>query len=205
MSARIVPSAPVSNITYIEDMMAINARSLPRVLAMVTLGASLATVHVSTLQAQPPRQLPQTLSRARQECDAVAQRNGYRVLRRDRETTDGSSYQLPLHVSHAGTQADVTCRYDTQRGVAELPRWEDRQQNVPSRVQPGLGGADQTAQQACQNFLNTKRGYQVSQMGTPTRQGQRLWDIPVTVRRNGRRETTVTCRYNSASTKVSLR
>jgi hypothetical protein len=31
------------------------------------------------------------------------------------------------------------------------------------------------------------------------------WDVPLTVPRNARRESTVTCRYNAASNKLSLR
>jgi hypothetical protein len=168
------------------------------------MAAGLIATSATQVAAQPPRQQTQVITQARQACDAAASRNGYQVMRRDREVANGSSYDLPLHVSHAGAQADITCRYDAQRGIADLPRWEDRL-TAGHRFDRTESMA-QSAQTTCQNFVNTKRGYQVQQVGTPTRHGQNLWDVPVTVRRNnGRRDQTVTCRYNAASNKVSLR
>jgi hypothetical protein len=121
------------------------------------------------------------------------------VLRRDQENANGSSYDLPMHVSHAGTETDITCSYDSQQGVATIPAWDPRNNRAFER-----GQDVQQAQGLCENYLNTRRGYQVVQVGTPVRHG-RNYDVPVTVRRNNRRESTVTCRYNSASNKLSLR
>ena len=168
-------------------------------------------------QAQPPRQTGQ-LARARQACDDAASRAGYRVMRRDRETVNGSAYKLPMHVSHGTTESDLTCNYDTQRGVAYVPPYADQrsverrtangavtdQRGVDRRTANG-GATDQRAARLCENFVNKKRGYQVLQVGTPALHGRNLWDVPLTVRRNGRGDVSVTCRYNAASNKLSLR
>lgn len=194
------------------------------------------------LQAQPPRVNPsQGISRARQACDQAAALYGYQVMRRDRENQNGTSTELPMHVLHGGSEADVTCRYDAQRGVADLPRWEDRaNQNGDRRYgrrgdenddrrdarredenehrghgrrgsQNGgrygnQGDMAQQVQSLCQDYVNNRRNYRVITVGTPTLRGQNLYDVPVTVQRNnGQRESTVTCRYNAASNKLSLR
>lgn len=155
----------------------------------------------TTLNAQPPRQQSRASTRARQACDAAASRYGYHVMRRDQETANGSSYDLPLHVSHGSTEADVTCTYDSQRGVASIPAWDPRNNRAFER-----GQDIQQAQGLCENYVNNRKGYQVVQVGTPTRHGRDLYDVPVTVRRSSRRATSVvTCRYNAASNKLSLR
>jgi hypothetical protein len=165
--------------------------------------------------AQPPRQLPpssranpgvpsrvdpQVLARARDACDAAATRAGYRVVRRDRESIDGRAYQLPMHVAHGTTEGDVTCRYDMDHARADVP---------PYAGGRGFGrGVDAQygqVQTLCENYVNSKPNRRVIQVGTPVRQGRNLWDVPVTVQRNGRRQQTVTCRYNAASNKLSLR
>jgi hypothetical protein len=58
----------------------------------------------------------------------------------------------------------------------------------------------------CQNYVAQRRGYEVVSVGAAMRHGRNQYDVPVTVRRNhGRRESTVTCRYNASSNKLSLR
>lgn len=168
------------------------------------IAAGLVTTSATRVAAQPPRQQARIITQASQACDAAAARNGYQVLRRDRETANGMSTELPMHVSHAGTEADVTCRYDAQRNVADLPRWEDRQNNNGRGFGRGQEIA-QTAESACQSYISARRGYQVLQVGTPVRHGRKQWDVPMSIRRNGHRDQTVTCRYNAASNKVSLR
>lgn len=199
-----------------------------------------------TMQAQPPRQSGQgrygyNPGAAQQACDAAASRNGYQVMRRDRETMNGNTYNLPMHVSHAGTEADVTCQYDPQRNVAMVPRWDDQNRRpggydrddrghgdrddrghgdrddrgYADRDRDHRGGQyssngqyssmDQQVETMCQNYISQSRGYQILNVGTPTRHGRNQYDVPVTVRRNGRREMTMTCRYNAASNKLSLR
>jgi hypothetical protein len=164
-------------------------------------------------QAQPPRQIPLATQRAREACDAAASRYGYRVLRRDQENLNGSQYQLPMHVSHGSTEADVTCRYDTQRGVADLPQWDARanrvssvygDSRVPGRVNR-LSEGQLEAQQECQNSINSRAGYHAVRLGTPVAHGARQWDVPVTVRRDGRSTMSVTCRFNTANRRVTLR
>src|SRR2546423_1916209 len=78
----------------------------------------------ATLQAQVPSRIG-GVQRARDACDAVASRYGYRVMRRDQENVNAGTYQLPMHVQHGTTEADVTCNYDANRGVATLPPWDD--------------------------------------------------------------------------------
>ena len=178
-----------------------------------------------TMQAQPPRQSGQrgygyNPRAAQQACDAAASRYGYQVMRRDRETANGNTYNLPMHVSHAGTEADVTCQYDPQRNVAMVPRWDDQNRRpgdydrddrgYRDRDNRGYGqgqysSMDQQAETMCQNYVSQRRGYQVVNVGAPNRHGRNQYDVPVTVRRNGRREMTVTCRYNAANDKLSLR
>lgn len=177
-----------------------------------------------TMQAQPPRQggqgqNPYTV-RAQQACDAAASRYGYQVMRRDRENVNGNTYNVPMRVNHGGTQADVTCQYDSQRNIAMVPRWDDqnrrpgdydrgdRDRDDRGRLNQGNGeyaGMDQQAASMCQNYVSQRRGYQVVSVGAAIQHGRKQFDVPVTVRRNGRRETTVTCRYNAANNRVSLR
>ena len=177
---------------------------------MVAVSATIA-VSSTAVQAQPPRQMSPAVQRAREACDAAASRYGYHVMRRDQENVDGGQYQLPMHVQHGTTEADVTCRYDTNRGVAELPAWDDRAgrvgRNPWDRDRGGnrLSEAQYQAEQACENSINSRAGYRVMQVGTPMAHGARNWDVPVTVQRDGRRNLTVSCRYNTANGKVSLR
>lgn len=163
-------------------------------------------------QAQPPRQLSLATQRARQACDDAASRSGYRVLRRDQENVNGSEYQLPMHVSHGTTEADVICRYDTERGVANLPQWDTRANRVSNVYGDNrrlgrnrLSDAQLEAQQECRNSIDARAGYRTVREGTPVAHGARQWDVPVTVQRDGRSTMAVTCRFNTANRKVTLR
>jgi hypothetical protein len=185
-------------------------RTFVRTLTQITVGPALVALVALTAQAQPPRQTGQ-MGRARQACDNAAAQAGYRVMRRDRENVNGGTYQLPMHVSHGSNESDVTCSYDTQRGVATVPPWVDRNGNTDSRnanVANGRYGrgraSPERAQRLCENYVNGRRGYQVVSVGTPTQHGQRQWDVPVTLRRNGRGDQSMTCRYNTANGKLSL-
>ena len=187
-------------------------RILSRTLTQITIAPALIACFVlssATVQAQPPRQSGQNgqIGRARQACDAAAAQAGYQVMRRDRENVNGGTYQLPMHVSHGATQSDVTCSYDYQRGVASVPPWIDRTGNLGNGNNGSARGrlSPERAQRMCENYVNGRRGYQVVQVGTPMQHGQRQWDVPVTVRRNGRGDQNVTCRYNTANGKLSLK
>jgi len=177
-----------------------------RTLIQITLAPALIALVALTAQAQPPRQTGQ-MGRARQACDAAAAQAGYHVMRRDRENVNGGTYQLPMHVSHGTNESDVTCSYDTQRGVASVPPWVDRNginNGINTNGRYGRSGPER-AQRLCENYVNGRRGYQVVSVGTPSQHGQRQWDVPVTVRRNGRGDQSVTCRYNTANGKLSLK
>jgi len=200
-------------------------RILSRTLTQITIAPAVIACFVlagSTAQAQPPRQTGQ-YGRARQACDDAASRAGYQVMRRDRENVNGSTYQLPMHVSHGATQTDVTCSYDMQRGVATVPPWVDRNginNGINQGTNTGYGrgrNSPERAQRLCENYVNGRRGYHVVQVGTPMQHGRRQWDVPVTVQRNGRGDQNVrgdqngrgdqnvTCRYNTANGKLSLK
>jgi len=184
-------------------------RTLVRTLTQITVGPALVALLALTAQAQPPRQTGQ-IGRARQACDNAAAQAGYRVLRRDRETVNGGSYQLPMHVSHGNNESDLTCSYDAQRGIATVPPWADRNGGYNNGTIGNNGrhagrNSPERAQRLCENYVNGGRGYQVVSMGTPMQHGQRQWDVPVTVRRNRGGEQSMTCRYNTANGKVSLK
>lgn len=203
--------------------------------------AALIFVSSTTMRAQlPPRQQnAQMTQRAWDACNTAASRYGYRVLRRNQESVNGSQYQLPMHVSHGTTETDLTCSYDVNRGVAVVPRWDDRNSRVYSDNRDdrddrgdrgergergersergdrrdrddrynnnGLSNAQLQAQQECQSAVNGRVGYRVQQVGTPVAHGARQWDVPLTVMRDNRRsQQAVTCRYNTANGKVTLR
>ena len=156
-------------------------------------------------RAQIPGRIPQVQRQARNACDAAAARYGYRIIQRNPASVSGNEYQLPMHVAHGTTEADVTCRYDTSRGVAELPAWNDRPAGVPERAAEQLTRTQLEAQQACRNAIDTRAGYQTRRVGTPVQHGAKQWDVPVTVRRDGTENMRVTCRYNGANGKVTLR
>jgi hypothetical protein len=175
---------------------------LTQITIAAAVGALLALPSTNA-QAQPPRQMGGAqVTRARQACDVAAAQAGYRVMRRDRENVNGGSYQLPMHVSHGSTQSDITCSYDTQRNVATVPPWVAREETNNGRYARNY---TDRATRVCENYINQRRGWHAEQVGTPTQHGQRQWDVPVTVRRNGRGDETVTCRYNTANGKVSIR
>ena len=188
--------------------MKIGPQSLTQITIAAVVGALLA-LPTTQAQAQPPRQMGGAqITRARQACDVAAAQAGYRVMRRDRENVNGGSYQMPMHVSHGSTESDITCNYDMQRGVASVPPWA-AQQTVNGRYDRDdrrrEGNYNDRATRVCENYINERRGWHALQVGTPTQHGQRQWDVPVTVRRNGRGDETVTCRYNTANGKVSIR
>jgi hypothetical protein len=176
-------------------------------LTQITIAAvagALFALPSTNAQAQPPRQMGGAqVTRARQACDVAAAQAGYRVMRRDRENVNGGSYQMPMHVSHGSTQSDITCSYDMQRNVATVPPWVAREEANNGRY-AGNNYTDR-ATRACERSVNARRGWHAEQVGTPTQHGQRQWDVPVTVRRNGRGDETVTCRYNAANGKASIR
>jgi hypothetical protein len=184
----------------------------PQSLTHVTIAAvvgGLLMLPSTEAQAQPPRQMGSQITRARQACDVAAAQAGYRVMRRDRENVNGNSYQLPMHVSHGSTESDITCSYDYQRGVASVPPWATRENTSNGRYDRDDrnrrgGNYTDRAQRVCENYINQRRGWRAVQVGTPTQHGQRQWDVPVTVDRNGRGQQTVTCRYNTANGKVSI-
>lgn len=176
-----------------------------KVLASTTLAACL-FLSSTAVQAQLPARIDPAMQRA---CDAAASRYGYRVLRRDQTSGTGTTYQLPMHVRHGSTEADVTCRYDSSRRVAEVQPWDARSGRVgrawwEREGASGLSEPQLRAEQACENSANTRRD-QVTQVGTPVAHGARNWDVPLTVQRNGRQNRTVTCRYNTANGKVTMR
>ena len=76
---------------------------------------------------------------------------------------------------------------------------------APSEASKRLSRTQLEAQQACKNAIDTRAGYQARRVGKPVRHGGKQWDVPVTVRRDGTETMHVTCRYNSANGKVSLR
>jgi hypothetical protein len=142
----------------------------------------------------------QHLARARDACNAIAVKEGYRVVRRDRERMNGASYELPFHVAHGTTETDLVCKYDDQRHVAALPAFETLHL-AAARTPVGSEGVARR----CESFVNARKGYQVEKVGDVTARGQRLWDVALRVRRDGRNNVPVTCRFNEASGKFSLR
>lgn len=183
-------------------------RTLPRTLTQVTFaaaaGAALLLLTSTPSQAQVPRRVG-GVEQARSACDAAASRAGYRVMRRDRESINGTAYQLPMHVSHGSNESDVTCTYDTQRGVATVPPWVQQGNMQQGNSQRYARSSPERAERQCENYLNEQRAYRVVQVGTPVQHGQRQWDVPVTVRRGRRGDETVTCRYNTQNGKVAIR
>ena len=194
------------------------------------MAAALILVSSTTVRAQlPPRQNAQMSQRAWDACNSAASRYGYRVIRRNQESVNGSQYSVPMHVQHGTTETDVTCSYDGNRGVAVVPQWDDRNNRVYSERDRdndngdernseerhhrrgnrynnnGLSNAQLQAQQECQTAVNGRPGFRVGQLGVPVAHGARQWDVPLTVSRDGRQEQSVTCRYNTANGKVTLR
>jgi len=182
--------------------MRIGPRSLTQITFAAVAGALLA-LPTTNAQAQPPRQMGGAqVTRARQACDVAAAQAGYRVVRRDRENVNGSTYQMPMHVSHGSNESDITCNYDMQRNVATVPPWVAREEANNGRN--SRNDYTDRATRACERYINGRRGWHATQVGTPTQHGARQLDVPVTVRRNGRNEETVTCRYSTSNGKVSL-
>jgi hypothetical protein len=162
-------------------------------LGVVSLAA--ATLLSTRVQAQQPG----IWGRARDACSAAATRAGYVVLRRDRESLHGSMYAFPMHVRRGATETDVTCRYDGSRGLVDLPGFE-RTGTAAGRLET----QDQRAQRRCEDFVNSAPGYHVLTVGPATRRGN-LFDVSLTVRRNGRDGVPITCRFNPSSNRLSIR
>ena len=144
----------------------------------------------------------QRLARARDACNAVAAKEGYRIIRRDHETLSGVSYTLPFHVAHGTTETDVTCRYDDQRHLATLPTFETLHVTTTHTVS---STGSTVASRRCVSLVNAKKGYTVERVGDVTARGRNLWDVALRVRRAGKGTVDMTCRYNGASGKYSLR
>lgn len=150
--------------------------------------------------------------RPREACDAAAARDGYRIVRRDTAKMNGTTYELPLHVVHGAREANVICRYDTKRGIAELPRWDERT-GQPARSDRADTAHRKTrisreafiARQECENSINSRPGFRVQRLGTPVARGAGHWDVPLTVRQDDGTDQRATCRYNAARGTVSLR
>ena len=150
--------------------------------------------------------------RAREACDAVASRYGYRIVQRDSAKASGTTYELPFHVAHGSGEADVTCRYDIRRGVAVLPAWDDRT-GQPARPdaagtksgKPGMSRGAFIARQECENYINSRPGFRVQRTGTPIARDLGQWDVPLTARQDGHTDVRATCRYIQATGTVSLR
>lgn len=142
----------------------------------------------------------QRLARARDACNAVAAKEGYRVIRRDHETLSGVSYTLPYHVAHGTTETDISCHYDDQRHLATLPAFE-----TLHLAAAHTATGSELASRRCASFVNAKKGYHVERVGDVTSRGRNLWDVALSVRRAGRGTVDMTCRFNAASGKYSLR
>lgn len=154
------------------------------------------------VQAQRPVVSTTLMTRARNACDAAAAKAGYNVLRRDNETNATTTITFPMHVRHGTQEADVTCTYDTHRGVANFSAFQARR--AEQRAARRAETREARAQRLCRDYVNSKAGYRVERVGDPTQHGVN-WDVPLRVRRNGRTNVSLTCRYNSANSKLSLR
>jgi len=137
--------------------------------------------------------------RARDACNAAAVRAGYVILRRDHESYARNTYTFPWHVRRGNDESDVTCRYDGVRGLVDLPDFGRQRTEAGS-----LETQDQRAQRRCETFVNSTAGYRVQNVGAATRHGN-LWDVSMTVRRHGRDDVPITCRYNPSSNKLTIR
>jgi len=170
------------------------ARPAPWVrVGIVSLAA--ATLLSTRAAAQPPGMW----GRARDACNAAAARAGYLILRRDRESLQGSVYAFPLHVRRGNDEANVICRYDGARRLVDLPGFE-RSGTAAGRLET----QDQRAQRRCEDFVNSAPGYRVLSVGPATRKGN-LWDVSLSVRRHGRDGVPITCRFNPYSNRLSIR
>ena len=151
------------------------------------------------LSATGQAQQPFMWGRARDACNAAAARAGYVILRRDRESLNGRVYAFPWHVRRGNDETDVTCRYDGARGLVDLPGFE-RSGTAAGRLET----ADMRAQRRCEDFVNSAPGYRVLSVGPANRRGT-LWDVPLTVRFHGRDGVPITCRFNPASNRLSIK
>ncbi len=180
-----------------------HSRSMVGIGVIMAAGLMLSPLAV---QAQRPAVNATLMTRARNACDAAAAKAGYNILRRDRETQGTVTYAFPLHVRHGTEEADVTCTYDTRRGLANLSALQA--QRAAARTEQRATRREETrearAERLCRDYVNAKAGYRVERVGDATQHGVN-WDVPLRVRRNGHTNVSVTCRYNSANSKLSLR
>ena len=123
----------------------------------------------------------------------------YVILRRDRESLTGSVYAFPWHVRRGQDEANVICRFDGARRLVDLPGFE-RSGSAGGRLET----QDQRAQRRCEDFVNSAPGYRVLSVGPAMRRGG-LWDVPLTVRNHGRDGVPITCRFNPASNRLSIK
>ena len=182
-----------------------HSRSMVRIGVMMAAGLMLSPLAV---QAQRPAVSANAtlMTRARNACDAAAAKAGYNILRRDRETQGTVTYAFPLHVRHGAEEADVTCTYDTRRGLANLSAFQAQRaaQRTEQRVARREETREARAERLCRDYVNAKAGYRVERVGDAAQHGAN-WDVPLRVRRKGRTTVSMTCRYNSANSKLSLR
>jgi hypothetical protein len=162
-------------------------------LGVVSLAA--AALLSTSIQAQQPG----TWGHARDACNAAAARAGYVILHRDRESLTGNVYTFPWRVRRGNDEADVTCHFDAARRLVDLPGFE-RSGSAAGRLE----SQDQRAQRRCEDFVNSAPGYHVLSVGPATRHGG-LWDVSLTVRRHGRDGVPITCRFNPASNRLSIK
>jgi len=163
-------------------------------IGIVTLAA--ATLLSTRVGAQPPGMW----GRARDACNAAAQRAGFVILRRDRESLSGSMYSFPLRVRHGNAEMTVVCRFDGTRGLVDLPGFGGRSGSAAGVLE----SQGQRAQRRCEDFVNSAPGYRVLRVGPATRQGN-LWDVSLAVRRQGRDGVLITCRFNPYSNRLTIR
>lgn len=145
-------------------------------------------------------QQPGMWGRARDACNAAVSRAGYVVLRRDRESLNGSMYAFPMRVRRNSNEFDVTCRFDGRRGLVDLPGFE-RSGTAAGQI---FESQSVRAQRRCEDFVNSAPGYHVNAVGPATRHGN-LWDVTLNTRFRGRDGVAVTCRYNPSSNRLSIR
>jgi hypothetical protein len=175
------------------------------VLAFGIITAACMMLSPIAVQAQRPTVDAALATRARNACDAAAAKAGYNIMRRDNETHATTTITFPMHVRHGTEEADVTCTYDTHRGLATYSAFQaQRAERAAQRQETREETREARAQRICRENVNGRRGYRVESVGDPTQHGNN-WDVPLRVRRNGRTNVLVTCRYNSATSKISLR
>jgi hypothetical protein len=165
-------------------------------LGMASLAALAAFTLVGT---SASAQQPGTWGKARDACNAAASRAGYVILRRDRESLNGTVYSFPWRVRRGSDEVDMTCHFDASHASVDLPGFE-RSGTAAGRLET----QDQRAQRRCEDFVNSAPGYRVLTVEPATRHGT-LWDVSMTVRHHGRDGVPITCRFNPASNRLTIK